>query len=267
MKRILSILLMLVATWCFGQEDTLSFWKKRRLKKDTFALNNDSYKIGGLAITYSGSQDTRMSPLIFRGAGVNMAFDKLTYNSKRVRQWSFGLSYNPGVIYGPWSTPMHRTKVDIDYSYERKIAEPLGKLYVGGTFFNSLNTRFYGPLGNNAFGLDHSAGIAISSRWMKEHFITEKWMLMAGAKLSLFSLAVRFPEYAYFGTEIQFLPLVKYNRFNFEVLLSKRYNYSKENRWSAGYFFEAYRFGSSNDDKVLAQYIHGLKLAYWLKSK
>ena len=132
---------------------------------------------------------------------------------------------------------------------------------------NLLNIRYYPLVGNTALGFDYTASLSPSLMYLKERIFKKNIILLVKGGFSAVCLVIRYPEFSYTRIESQFLTVGKYNRLFFEVGIAPKLKYSKENRFYIAYVFDAYTFGSSNDDKRLSNYVNGIKVAYWLKTK
>lgn len=270
MRLLMAIGVLFFSLSALGQQQvdsSLSWAERWRACKDSAAANNETYRTGGIAAAYSGLQDTRMSPLIFRGMGVALDVQRLSYGTKKLSDWQLKLTYIAGFSNRDQYSPMHLGRIDLNYAYQRKIPTKKGKLYLGAALNNLLNLRLYNPLGNNAFAMDYTLALSPKATWLLENIGKKNSMLLVSGGLSAVSFALRYPEFAYRGLEIQVLGMGRFNRYFFEIGWSPKLRYSNENRMYVAYLFDAYNFASSNDGKKVSQYVNSVKFAYFLKTK
>ncbi len=248
-------------------EDTKSLWKRRAKRRKKFAERNDSYKIGEVFFTQSGNQDTRISPLIFEGAGIGVTLENLMFGTKSLNTVQISFRYAGAKTEVDAENIMQVFQGDINYSHQRRVNVPRGKLYVGASFNNLINGRLYLPLGNNALSFDYSAALSAEATWIKENFIKNEWLFKANVGMALLSYNLRFPKFAFTGLEQSVSTVNSYNSVFVNLGIAPKLKYSNENRWYMGYVFNFYGLTSKLDAKRVGQFVHGIKLAYWLKSK
>lgn len=225
------------------------------------------YNTGGFHFSYSGFQDTRMSPLIYRGIGGGFDFQTISYSDKSFKSLQFKFSYNLMYSKVVSDQALNLGGINFNYNYQRRIKTVRERFYVGGSIENIFGARLFSSLGNNAFGMHDNFVVSPSLSYVWEGFLKDNWNLIARGGVGVFSLSLRYPEFAYTGVEFQVLGIGKYNRYFFEIGISPLLKNSKENRFYFSYLFDAYSFSSSNDDKKIAQYQHGFKFSYFLKTK
>lgn len=263
------LVFLLISHICFAQKKDSLLLKAsdsdQNIPSQTF--NKKRYNTGGFHFSYAGFQDTRMSPLIYRGIGGAFDFQTISYSDKSFKSMQLKFLYNLMYSKVSGSQALHFGGINFNYNYQRRIKKVKERFYVGGTVENIIGARLFNPLGNNAFGFHDNFVLSPLVSYVWEEFINKNWNLIARGGFGVFSLSLRYPEYAYTGIEFQVLGIGKYNRYFFEIGISPRLKNSMENRFYFSYLFDAYSFSSSNDDKKLAQYQHGFKFSYFLKTK
>jgi len=251
-----------------AQDSTLTRRQRYKLKRERSALLNAGYKLVAINFTQTGLQDQRMSPLVFNGYGAGLDLQSIRYSNKSFRDMQFRGMYNAAVVDVVPESYLHFSKADVNYSYHWRLnSSSKEKIYLGGGFNNMLNMRYYPVLGNNSLGFDVSTGFSPSVVWVKEGLFNKNILLQAKGGFSAVAFVLRYPAFVYGGSESKVKMISQFNRVFFEVGLSPKLKYSKENRYYFAYVFDAYAFSSSIDSNKIRAYINGIKFAYWLKTK
>lgn len=267
MVRALFFLLLISASLC-AQDGTVSKKARRRLKADTTALLNDAYKIAAVQLTQTNFQDQRMTPLVFSGIGAALDLQGIRYSDKHYRDFQVKANYNVSRVDMSSNSYLHHSKFEFNLSYYWRLNKAhKEKIYLGGSFTNMMNVRYYPSLGNNALAFDFSSGWAPTVAWVKENFLKRKLIFQAKGGVNLVSFVSRYPEFVYTGSEDRIMFVGQFNRLFVEVGLSPKVRYSVENRYYFAYVFDAYAFSSAIDGNKIRSYVNGIKFAYWLKTK
>ena len=266
--------IFIVLVFCFNVlgaqnlPDTITKKEKKLIKKNLFVQNNDAFKTAGIIVSQNQFQDTRMSPLIFSGIGVGVNFNYTRFGHKYMKIRQLRLQYNALNNNELPDEFMHLAKLEYSYGLHKKFKFPIGKLYLGGSINNLLNTRLYFPLGNNALAADNSLSLSPTFFWIHEKpFFKRSTYFAIQGGFNLLNFCMRYPQFIYTGLEAQLLSMNNYNKFFIELQFLPRLKYSKENHFNLSYIFEAYTFSSQNDQKRIANYFNGIKIGYWLKTK
>jgi hypothetical protein len=242
--------------------------ESRENRRSERAKLNDRYKMLSLYVTQTGLQDQRMSPLVFSGYGAALDIQTIRYSDKSYRDMQFRIMYNMSSVSVAPSSYLHYSKGDINYSYHWRIRKgSQQKIYMGGSFNNMINFRYYAALANNSVGMDLSSGLSPSVVWVKENLFAKNIVLQVKGGFSAVAFVLRYPKFVYNGTESKLLFATQFNRVFFELGLSPKLKYSKENRYYFAYVFDAYAFSSSVDGNKIRAYTNGFKFAYWIKTK
>ncbi|MFT6745883.1 MAG: hypothetical protein ACJAZ2_000221 [Glaciecola sp.] len=262
------LLLLVLSGAVYGQDSTLTRKERCKIKREQRALLNDSYKLAALYFNQTGFQDQRMSPLVFDGSGGALDLQSIRYSDKSFRGFQIRGMYNLSAVDVASESLMHYSKVDVNYSYHWRVNNGSAqKVYLGAAYNNMINVRFYPVLSNNSLGFDMSSGLSPSVVWIKEGLFDKNIILQAKGGVTAVAFVLRYPEFAYNGTESKVMVAGRYNRVFLEIGLAPKLKYSAENRFYFAYVFDAYAFLSPVDGNKIRSYVNGIKFAYWLKTK
>ena len=247
--------------------DTLSKKERKQREAAAFAARNEVYRMTALGVGQTQVQDLRMSPLVYSGLGLYLDLSAFRYGTKSLRELRFTMGYSAANNQIGSSSLMHLPKLMLDYTLQRRVSIPEGKMYLGASVTNEGNARIYLPLGNNAFATDYQFSLNPSISFVKENIRNSRWSLWIRSNIGLAGLTIRYPRFTYEGIETQFLFAGWYRRWQFELAGVRAFRFEEHNRFYVAYQFELYRFNSPIDGHPISQYLNKIKVAFWLHRK